>query len=99
MTSPEKAADWSIASGYIAVRKSAYNTTAMLDFTAANPEYLVARDQLKYAHKEFSSYERAKVTKILFDQLARAVLGEVTPEQALEEAQTQADQVLANFKK
>ena len=99
MTSPEKAADWSIASGYIAVRKSAYNTKAMLDFTASHPEYLVARDQLKYAHKEFSSYERAKVTKILFDQLARAVLGEVTPEQALEEAQTQADQVLANFKK
>ncbi len=99
MTSPEKAADWSIASGYIAVRSSAYTTPAMLNFTSSHPEYLVARDQLKYAHKEFSCYERAKVTKILFDQLARAVLGEVTPEQALEKAQQQADAVLANFKK
>ncbi len=99
MTSPEKVADWSIASGYIGVRSSAYDTPSMQQFTTAHPEYLVARDQLKYAHKEFSSYERAKVTKILFDQIARAVVGEVASEQALEEAQKQADQVLANFRK
>ena len=98
MTSPEKVADWSIASGYIAVRRSAYSTPAMQKFIAANPEYLVARDQLQYAHKEFASYNRSKVTKILFDQLARAVLGEVTPEAALEEAQLQADQVLQHFR-
>ncbi len=99
MTSPEKVAEWSIKSGYIAVRRSAYETELMREFTAAHPEYLVARDQLAYAHKEFASYNRAKVTKILFDQLARAILGETTPEEALEEAQRQASTELAPFRK
>lgn len=98
MTSPEKVADWSIASGYIGVRRSAYNTPAMQKFVSSHPEYLVARDQLQYAHKEFSCYNRSKVTKILFDQLALAVLGKVSPEKALEDAQHQADQVLEHFR-
>ena len=99
MTSPEKVAEWSIKSGYIAVRRSAYDTELMSAFTSEHPEYLVARDQLAYAHKEFACYNRAKVTKILFDQLARAILGEASPEEALEEAQRQADAELEPFRK
>jgi len=99
MTSPEKVAEWSIKSGYIAVRRSAYSTELMSTFTSEHPEYLVARDQLAYAHKEFACYNRAKVTKILFDQLARAILGEASPEEALEEAQRQANAELEPFRK
>jgi len=98
MTAPEQVAEWSLAGGYVASNGSSYQTDLLSNFTATRPEYLVARDQLQFAHKEFSSFNRVKITKILFDQLTRAVLGEVSPEEALQEAQAQATKELAAFK-
>ncbi len=52
MTTPERAADWGIATGYIAVRPDAWETPAMKKYVADFPAAAVARDELRYAAAE-----------------------------------------------
>ena len=52
MTSPEMLARWSIDSGYVAPRKSSWDTPLMKEYTAKYPQAITARDQLQYAHAE-----------------------------------------------
>ena len=67
MTSPERAAQWSIDTGYVAVRPDAYDTPAMKAYVDKFPPAAVARDQLKYATAELSTHENQRVTKSLND--------------------------------
>jgi sn-glycerol 3-phosphate transport system substrate-binding protein len=57
MTSPEQAAAWSIATGYMGVSAAAYETEALKEYTVAFPPALVARNQLENAVAEFSTFE------------------------------------------
>ena len=98
LTTPERAAQWSIDTGYVATRKSAYDTQAMKDLIAQHPQYLVARDQLEYAQRELSGHNGAELQKILGDAIQAAILGNKTSQQALDDAQAKADQMLAQFK-
>ena len=52
MTSPERAAQWGIDTGYVAVRPDAWQTAAMKKYVADFPAAAVARDQLQYAVAE-----------------------------------------------
>src|SRR3546814_15169323 len=61
MTSPEQAAAWSIATGYMGVSPAAYETEALKAYTEAFPPALVARNQLEHAVAEFSTFETARV--------------------------------------
>ncbi|MBT1163085.1 ABC transporter substrate-binding protein [Bifidobacterium felsineum] len=99
MTTPERAAKWSIDTGYVAPSKSAYDTKLMKDYIAGFPQAAVARDQLKYADKELSTHNNGQVMQALNDAVQAAVTGEKTPEQALKDAQAKADQALAPFNK
>ena len=98
MTTPENGAKWSMASGYIGVRKAVYETPIMKDFVSKHPKYLVAKEQLKYAKKEFSVHNRAKVAKCLFDAINEVLLGQKEVSPALDEAQKKADEILKEFK-
>lgn len=98
MTRPERAAKWSIDSGYIAIRKSAYQTPIMRDFLAKWPQYLVAREQLQYAQTELMTYDNEKIYEIINTMAQSVMAGKATPEAALELAQKQADEALAKFK-
>ncbi|MCA1295389.1 ABC transporter substrate-binding protein [Paenibacillus sp. alder61] len=99
MTEPERAAQWSIDTGYVAVRKSAYETERMKKYAAEFPAALVARDQLEYAAAELSTHNNGKVMKILNDNVQAALTGTLSPAEALKKAQTEADQALASFNK
>ena len=99
MTAPEQAARWSIGSGYIAVRQSAWDLPVMKEYTAKYPEALVGRDQLKYAKKEFATHELTRLWKIMDDSFAAVMTGSKTPEAGMQEAQKQADEVLKPFQK
>ncbi len=94
MTSAENAAQWSIASGYIATRKSAYELPAMKEFVAKDPRYLVARDQLQYATGKMMAPNFQKIREILKKQLDDAVDGKVTPADAMAAVQKQVDAVI-----
>ncbi len=98
MTEPEQAAQWSIATGYIAPRADAWETTAMKDYVAKYPDALVARDQLEHAIGEIATYENAKVNEIINSALEAAVSGTISPVDALTDAQTKADAILSTYR-
>ncbi len=79
MTSPERAADWGIQTGYVATRPDAWDTDAMKKYVADFPAAAVARDQLKYAVAELSTHDNQRVTKALNDGMQAALTGTKTP--------------------
>src|SRR5580700_1136282 len=98
MTSPERAAQWGIDTGYVAVRPDAWDTPAMKTYVAGFPAAAVARDQLKYAVAELSTHDNQRVTKALNDGLQAALTGSKTPEQAMKDAQAEAERLLKPYR-
>ncbi len=96
-TAPEQAADWSIATGYVAPREDTWETERMKAYAEEVPGALVARAQLEYAVPELSTFEGPRVTQLLNDNLAAAIVGDKTPAQALADAQAAADEILAAY--
>jgi sn-glycerol 3-phosphate transport system substrate-binding protein len=99
MTTPERAAEWGIKTGYVAVRADAWETPEMKAYVAGFPAAAVARDQLKSAVAEFSTHENQRVTQALNDGLQAALTGTKTPEQAMKDSQREADRILRPYAK
>ena len=98
MTSPEQAAAWSIATGYMGVSPAAYETEALQAYTAEFPPALVARDQLENAVAEFSTFETARVRDGLNNAIQAALTGTAEPADALAEAQAAAERLLRDYR-
>jgi sn-glycerol 3-phosphate transport system substrate-binding protein len=98
ITAPERAAQWSIDTGYVATSEAAYKTDALAKYAHDFPQALVARDQLPYSVAEFSTHENQRVTKVLNDALQAALTGAKQPAAALAEAQREADRILRAYK-
>ena len=98
MSSPEYAAKWTIDSGYVAPRKSAWDTAALKDYTAKNPQALVARDQLQYAGKELATHSGPQIQKVFGDELQAALTSKKSPQAAMDDAQKNADNILKQFR-
>ncbi|MEJ7670698.1 MAG: ABC transporter substrate-binding protein [Casimicrobiaceae bacterium] len=99
VTSPQRAAQWGIDTGYVAVRADAWETPLMKKYAADFPPAAVARDQLQYAVAELSTHDNQRVTKALNDGLQAALTGTKTPEQAMKDAQREADRILRPYRK
>jgi sn-glycerol 3-phosphate transport system substrate-binding protein len=99
LTQPERAAQWSIDTGYVAVSPASYETPALKKYAAEFPPALVARDQLPFAVAELSTHDNQRVTKALNDGLQAALTGTKTPEQAMKDAQAEATRLLRPFQK
>ncbi len=97
MTSPEQAAAWSIATGYMGVSPAAYETEALKSYTAEFPPALVARNQLEHAVAEFSTFETARVRDGLNNAIQSALTGAKSAQDALSEAQASAKRLLAAY--
>jgi len=101
LSSPEIQSEWGAASGYIAARISAWELEPLATLAVENPQYAVARDQLEFAVKEFSSYRSIDVQNIINATLSRVISTEVPLADAaalLEEAQTQIDGLLEEYR-
>jgi sn-glycerol 3-phosphate transport system substrate-binding protein len=98
ITAPEQAAKWTIATGYVAPRPDAWETPAMKAYTKDFPPALVARDQLQYATAELSTYQNQRVTTIFNDGLEAAIIGKMTPEEAMKDAQKKAERILKAYR-
>lgn len=98
ITQPERAARWSMDTGYVAVSPAAYDTTTLRDYGKGFPPALVARDQLPFALAEFSTHDNQRVTKALNDGLQAALTGAKTPADAMRDAQREADRLLRSYK-
>ena len=99
MTSPARAAQWGIDTGYVAVRPDAWQTPTMRKYVEGFPAAAVARDQLPHAVAELSTHENQRVTKALNDGLQAALTGSKTPAQAMKDAQAEAERILRPYRR
>ncbi len=98
LSRPENAADFSINTGYIASRASAYDTDAMKAYIETTPQAAATRDVLQYAGKEFSVQDLGEIRNIFHDYLQKAYNGEMSAADAMAAAQEAADEALEPFK-
>ncbi|MCI3203481.1 MULTISPECIES: ABC transporter substrate-binding protein [Pandoraea] len=96
-TTPERAAQFGIDTGYVAVTPAAWDTPAMKQYVQKVPAAAVARDQLSVSVAEFSTHDNQRVTKSLNDAIQAAVTGTKSPKQALDDAQREADRILRPY--
>ncbi|HJT60499.1 MAG TPA: ABC transporter substrate-binding protein [Burkholderiales bacterium] len=98
VTAPERAAEWSIATGYVAVSPAAYETPKLKSYVSGFPQAAVARDQLKFATPELSTFQTGRVRKALDDAIQAAITGSKTPAEALKAAQAESERLLKSYK-
>jgi sn-glycerol 3-phosphate transport system substrate-binding protein len=98
ITSPERAAQWCVDTGYVAVRPDAFETPALKKYVTDFSAAAVARDQLQYAVAELSTHENQRVTKALNDGLQAALAGTKSPEQAMKDAQAEGERILSRYR-
>jgi len=98
MTTPERAAQWGIDTGYVAVSPAAWKTAKMEEYVKGFPAAAVARDQLQYSVAELSTHDNQRVTKALNDGIQAALTGAKTPGQAMKDAQAEASRILRSYK-
>jgi sn-glycerol 3-phosphate transport system substrate-binding protein len=100
LASDEIQSDWGVATGYIAATQGAWEIDPLKSVTEEFPQYLVARDQLEIAVKEFDAYRSIDIQNIINTTLSGIFSGS-TPladaSKALEDAQTQIDALLVDY--
>jgi sn-glycerol 3-phosphate transport system substrate-binding protein len=99
VSAPERAAEWSIKTGYIATSPAAYETPDLQAFIAKVPEANVARTFLPVATGELSVHENQRVYKVLTDNIQACLTGAKMPAQSMADAQTEADRILRPFRR
>jgi sn-glycerol 3-phosphate transport system substrate-binding protein len=99
LVTPERTAQWGHDSGYIAVRPAAWETPLLKKQVAEFPAATVARDQLRDAVAELSTHENQRVTRVLNGALVAALEGRKTPQQALTDAQGDAERILLPYQR
>lgn len=97
MTDPERAAAWSIETGYMGVSPAAYETDALREYVEEFPPAAVARDQLEHSTAELATYQGGRVRRALDNAVQAALSGEMSPEEALSQAQAEADAALRRY--
>ena len=97
LSRPEYVADYSINTGYIANRYSAYETDAMVTYVEEVPQALATRDALEFSGAELATQNLGLVRGIFHDYIQRAINGEMAAAEAMAAAQVEADAALADF--
>jgi len=98
MTAPDRAAQWGIDTGYVAVTPAAWKTPRMEQYVKGFPVAAIARDQLEYSVAEFSTHDNQRVTKALNDGIQAALTGGKEPGAALKDAQSEAARILRRYR-
>jgi sn-glycerol 3-phosphate transport system substrate-binding protein len=94
MTSTEMLARWSIDSGYVAPRKSSWETPRMKEYTSKYPQALTAREQLQYALAELPVKNIIEVKRAITTALQTVLTTTDPVEQITAEAQKRVDEIL-----
>lgn len=94
MTDKQQTIEWSQQTGYMPVRISAVNSPEMQKFFAEKPQFRVAVDQLQYAQPRPAAPGYKELQEVIMNEIQRAVLGEATPEEAMNTAVEKANQLL-----
>ena len=97
LTAPERAADWSIKTGYIASSPAAYDTPLLKAYLEKVPDAAVARNFLPVATGELSTFENQRIQKALTDQIQNVLNGSKQPAAAMQDAQADSTRILRPF--
>lgn len=97
LTDPDRVAQWSIDTGYVATRKSAYETDKLKEYVKDFPQAVTAREQLEYADSELATYQNGEVQKIFNDAIQAILTGKSSVDESLDKAQKDAEKVLEAF--
>lgn len=96
VTEPKRAAQWSVDTGYVATRKSAYETDLMKDYLSKVPQAVTAKEQVDYACSEIRVHDNQRVAQIFQQAIDSVVTKTASPEDALKQAQSEAEGILAS---
>ncbi|MCQ4088365.1 ABC transporter substrate-binding protein [Saccharibacillus sp. JS10] len=91
---PENTADWSMNTGYIAVRQSSLEDPAFKAFSEKNPQISVPLQQASHASVPYQDPTGGKITDALKLAADQVQINNVPAEQALKEAQAKAQSEL-----
>ncbi len=98
LSSDEIQSDWGARTGYVAATRGAWEIDPLATLVEEKPQYLVARDQLEYAQKEFSAYRTIDIQTIINTTLSEIISGASANDGALlASAQTQIDGLLTDY--
>lgn len=98
-TSAEKAAEWSMNSGYIAARTTAQDVPAFKEFSEKNPQILVPLQQAQTATPPFVDPTGGKIYDALSKAADKVEIQGISAEQALKEAKEEAQRALDEVNK
>lgn len=98
MTQPEQTAFWSMASGYMAVRKSTLDLPEYQEYLQQVPQAQVSLDQLQFDFQVPITHNARKVFEIVSKAMEEVMLEQGIPAEVMKEAQIKADEALADFK-
>lgn len=96
-TSTECAAQWALDTGYVATRESCFETDLLKKYYEDLPQAKTAYEQIAVSKPELTTYNAAEMWRILNDNIQAAVVGDATAEEALANAQEEADAVLEEY--
>jgi sn-glycerol 3-phosphate transport system substrate-binding protein len=94
LTSTEMLARWSIDSGYVAPRKSSWDTALMKDYVAKYPQALTARDQLQFAMAELPVKNIIEVKRAIVTALQTVLTTTQPVAGILADGQKRVDEIL-----
>ncbi|CAK9884365.1 MAG: hypothetical protein XXXJIFNMEKO3_00750 [Candidatus Erwinia impunctatus] len=98
LSSPAVNGAWSRFTGYFSPLKASYQTPEMKAYLQQDPRAAIALEQLQYAHPWYSTYETVAVRGAIENQLAALVNDpKLTPENAVKQAQKDADTLLKPY--
>ncbi len=98
-TTADVQARWSAACGYVAVVKSAFETDTMKGYMAKIDGMQATLDQLETgAVTEINTYAAQTMCTLMNDYIQAAILGEMTPREAMEELQEAATDILSTYR-
>ncbi|WP_187976211.1 ABC transporter substrate-binding protein [Mycetocola sp. JXN-3] len=99
LTTPERAADVSVKSGYIATSDAAWNDPAMVAHVKKFPQAIAAHDAVADAIPEMSTLDRDRVVyQTLAPALQSVLLNGADAKEALTKAQADITKILAEHK-
>ncbi len=99
LVAPEQQARFSVRSGYMAVRRSAWATEPLATHTRTFPPAAVARDQLAHGAPELMTYAVEEVRGVLKEAILAAMAGRRSAADALGIAQARAEKLLAPYRR
>ncbi len=97
MTEPQQAARWSVATGYVPIRKTELSVPAFKDYMKQVPQALTATLQLRVAGEQMTIHDVDQIGILLVTAIQAAQTGRLSAQAALDQAQRDATQILQKY--